>query len=168
MLAESLQEDRIAVCVKDSDGKVLDQNAHCRVLCGDCQGRVCSKGCMELYAHDGTRQWRRWGSSIYRHSRINDQYFDITLLSTGQHIVTFLQPLKDQYEKALRYYRERGLTRRETDVIALIIRGQSNQDICGRLSISRATLRTHLNNIYRKVRDAGQAAPFLPAKRLPE
>ncbi|MGD8843056.1 MAG: helix-turn-helix transcriptional regulator [Gammaproteobacteria bacterium] len=167
MLAESLQEDRIAVCVKDSDGKVLEQNALCRVLCGDCQGQVCRRGCMELYAGDDTQQWRQWGSRVYKNSRINDKYFDITLLCSDQHIVTFLQPLKDQYEKALRYYRERGLTRRETDVVALLIRGKTNPDICSRLSISRATLRTHLNNIYRKVRDLGEAPPFLPANRMP-
>ena len=167
MLAESLQEDRIAVCVKDSDGQVLEQNALCRSLCGDCQGRVCTKGCMELYADDDTQQWPQWGSRVYKNNRVNDDFFDVTLLCSDRHIVTFLQPLKEQYAKALRYYRECGLTRRETDVVSLLIRGISNADICSRLSISRATLRTHLNNIYRKVRDLGEVPAFLPANRLP-
>jgi len=41
----------------------------------------------------------------------------------------------------------------------------SNQEICESLSISKATLRTHLNNIYRKCRDLGEEPKFVPANR---
>ena len=68
---------------------------------------------------------------------------------------------------ALSYYRNKGLTRRETEVVSLTIRGISNTDICKSLSITRATLRTHLNNIYHKFRDLGESPEFFPANRTP-
>jgi DNA-binding CsgD family transcriptional regulator len=67
---------------------------------------------------------------------------------------------------ALAYYRDRDLTRRETEVVSLTIRGVSNPEICEQLSISRATLRTHLNNVYRKFRDLGEVPEFMPANRI--
>jgi hypothetical protein len=33
-------------------------------------------------------------------------------------------------------------------------------------SISKATLRTHLNNVYRKFRDLGEVPAFMPANRI--
>jgi DNA-binding CsgD family transcriptional regulator len=167
MLAESLIEDNIAVCVKDAKKTVLEQNDLCRAICGDCLGKVCQSGCMALYAEDGSQQWKAWGSRVYNNGCVNNAFFDVTLLCSDQHIITFLQPLQEKYEAALRYYRARGLTRRQADVVSLAIQGATNADICERLSISRATLRTHLNNIYRKLRDLGEVPEFMPAGRLP-
>ena len=67
---------------------------------------------------------------------------------------------------ALAYYREKGLTKRETEVVSLTIRGISNPEICKTLSISKATLRTHLNNVYHKFRDLGEVPEFMPANRV--
>ena len=167
MLDESLRSGNIAVCVKGADKKVLEQNDQCRSICGDCVGQVCEKGCMEIYAEDGAQQWKGWGSTVYRNSHIHGDFFDVTLLCSNENIITFLQPLKDKYEMALSYYRDKGLTRRETEVVSFTIRGISNTEICKQLSISRATLRTHLNNIYRKFRDMGETPEFFPPNRVP-
>jgi DNA-binding CsgD family transcriptional regulator len=166
LLEESLQAGDIAVCVKDAHKRVLMQDDKCRSICGDQLGRVCEEGCMALYASDRQQQWKDRGARLYTNSRIYGSFHDVTLLHSGERIITFLQPLKDNYEKALAYYRDKGLTRREGEVIGLIIHGITNTDICKRLSISRATLRTHLNNIYRKFRDLGELPEFIPANRL--
>jgi DNA-binding CsgD family transcriptional regulator len=166
MLAESLLQDNIAVCVKNADKMVLEQNDLCRAICGDCLGEVCEQGCMALYARDADQQWKTWGSRVYTNGCVQNAFFDVTLLCSDRHIITFLQPLKDKYDMAMRYYRARGLTQRETDVVSLAIRGITNADICKRLLISRATLRTHLNNIYRKLRDLGEVPEFMPPCRL--
>jgi DNA-binding CsgD family transcriptional regulator len=166
LLQESLEASDIAVCVKDAQRKVLMQNDRCREICGDHLGRACEQGCMELLAGDRLQQWKDWGMRVYRNSLINGSFNDVTLLCGTDRTITFLQPLKDKYEKALAYYREKGLTRRESEVIALTIQGSSNTDICACLSISRATLRTHLNNIYRKLRDLGEMPEFIPANRI--
>ena len=53
-----------------------------------------------------------------------------------------------------------ALTGRELEVLELIVAGQSNKEIGGSLSISEATVKTHINNILSKmgVTDRTQAA----------
>jgi two-component system NarL family response regulator len=53
-----------------------------------------------------------------------------------------------------------GLTSRELDVLALIVKGNSNKEIAAALNISEATVKTHINNILSKLgaSDRTQAA----------
>jgi DNA-binding CsgD family transcriptional regulator len=44
-----------------------------------------------------------------------------------------------------------GITRREEEVIRLLIEGKSYEDIASALTISLSTVKTHTNNIYRKL-----------------
>jgi DNA-binding CsgD family transcriptional regulator len=44
-----------------------------------------------------------------------------------------------------------GLTRREIEVLELVAQGQTNAEVAARLVISRATVRTHLENIFEKL-----------------
>ncbi|WP_030687242.1 response regulator transcription factor [Streptomyces globisporus] len=55
-----------------------------------------------------------------------------------------------------------GLTERETEVLALVADGLSNLEIAGRLRISTATVKTHINNLFAKtgVRDRAQAVRY--------
>ena len=165
-LQQSLDTGEIATCVKDSEKVVLSQNDYCRKICGERQGEVCETGCMALYARDTRQQWKGWGSRVYKNSLLHGRFFDVTLFCSAENIITFLQPLKDKYELALAYYEDKGLTRRETEVVSLTIRGVSNPEICEQLSISKATLRTHLNNVYRKFRELGEVPAFMPPNRV--
>jgi DNA-binding NarL/FixJ family response regulator len=55
-----------------------------------------------------------------------------------------------------------GLSPRETEVLALIAAGRSNQEITEDLHVSMATVKTHVNRIFAKtgVRDRAQAVAY--------
>ena len=165
MLEHSLSSGSVAVCVKDQDRKVLMQDDLCRSICGERTGQVCNDGCMQLLAADRQRQWRDWGCTVYRNSRIHDEHFDVSLICSDERIITFLQPLEEKYRAALVHYATMGLTGREQQILGLILRGRTNLQICEELSISRPTLRTHLNRAYAKLRDGGASMEFLPGCR---
>jgi DNA-binding NarL/FixJ family response regulator len=55
-----------------------------------------------------------------------------------------------------------GLTPREAEVLGLIAEGLPNAEICDRLSISHATVKTHINRIFTKIgaHDRSQAVRY--------
>ncbi len=159
------QEDNFSVCIKDITGKVLMQNKSCTKICGNYNNKICDIGCMQLYAKDTSQQWQNWGSRVYNNSFVHNAYYDITLLCSDEYLITFLQPLKEKYKQALSYYQDINLTKREMQIITCLIQGKSNSLICRDLSISKSTLKTHLNHIYRKINDSGKSAKYLPYKR---
>jgi DNA-binding CsgD family transcriptional regulator len=58
-----------------------------------------------------------------------------------------------------------GLTRREVEVIALIIEGKTNAQIATTLVISRSTVRRHVEHILRKLDVSSRAAAAVKASR---
>jgi DNA-binding NarL/FixJ family response regulator len=61
-----------------------------------------------------------------------------------------------------------GLTPREAEVLALIADGLSNAQICARLVVSPATVKTHVNRIFAKIgaRDRAQAVRYAYRHKL--
>jgi NarL family two-component system response regulator LiaR len=57
------------------------------------------------------------------------------------------------------------LTEREVEVLRLVARGQSNQEIANQLVISEATVRTHVSNILGKLHLASRTQAALYALR---
>ncbi|MBJ3810134.1 response regulator transcription factor [Streptomyces flavofungini] len=55
-----------------------------------------------------------------------------------------------------------GLTMRETEVVALIAEGMTNQEIARALHVSTATVKTHINNLFAKagLKDRAQAVRY--------
>ncbi|GAA3204674.1 response regulator [Dactylosporangium siamense] len=61
-----------------------------------------------------------------------------------------------------------GLTDRELQVLRLVAEGLSNTEIAGRLHVSDATVKTHINHVFAKtgVRDRAQAVAYAYRHRL--
>ncbi len=61
-----------------------------------------------------------------------------------------------------------GLTKRESEVLGLLVEGQANRGIAGRLYLSEETVKTHLRSIYRKLgaRDRSQAIATALRERM--
>ncbi len=88
---------------------------------------------------------------LFPNTKIGDEYFDIFFLHDSGHRIVFLQPLQQQYEAWLKRFMNRGLSPRELEVVRLGLQGLTNSQLTRKLGISRATLKTHLNNIYKKI-----------------
>jgi LuxR family maltose regulon positive regulatory protein len=55
---------------------------------------------------------------------------------------------------------------RELEVLALIAAGNSNADIAGRLFVSGSTVKTHVNNLYRKLGARNRTQAVARAKEM--
>lgn len=58
------------------------------------------------------------------------------------------------------------LTQRETEILALLTEGLSNKEIAAKLYIATETVKTHLQNIYRKLDANGRMAALKAARAL--
>ena len=164
-LETNLSQNNVGFCVKDRNKKVLLQNKLCIDICGKRDDAVCDIGCMNLYSNDNSQQWKENGSHVYKNTYVHNQYFDITVLASEDTLITFLQPLHSNYNEAIKFYREIGLSSKEFEVITNVIQNRTNVEICQLLDISKSTLKSHLNSIYRKVRKKGLEPKFIPGNR---
>lgn len=62
--------------------------------------------------------------------------------------------------------REIKLTRRELEVLCLVVEGKSNQDVADALFVSVRTVKFHLANIYDKLQVTNRVQAFRVATRL--
>ncbi len=167
-LDEMLASEGIGVCMRDAEQRVLSQNEHCREVCGERGGTVCDNGCIRLCEDDTARADDSEGSRLYADSEIFGRACDVTVIQSGDTRMTLLQPLEARHRRALSAFIDAGLSAREMAVIELVVQGLSNSQICERLNIARATLRTHLNRAYRKAREHGVEPLDLPPSRQAE
>ena len=58
------------------------------------------------------------------------------------------------------------LTSRETEVLSLVAQGSNNQEIAGKLFVREVTIKTHLNNIFKKLNVSNRTQAVLLAMQL--
>jgi LuxR family maltose regulon positive regulatory protein len=58
------------------------------------------------------------------------------------------------------------LSARELEVLALIAAGDSNEEIAARLFVSRSTVKTHINHLYRKLEARSRTQAIARAREL--
>ena len=155
MLEKILEGSGVSVCVQDLRGEILYQNSPCVSICGGRVGLLdpafCRKRCLRHYVSDPRIPAQNEGTQSHSDRRIGGSFFDVVFLKTGTSLVTILHPVGDRGQAEVRLLAAAGLSRREVEIAALIVRDVPNTEIARRLGIAKSTLKTHLNNIYRKV-----------------
>ncbi|MFA6082365.1 MAG: LuxR C-terminal-related transcriptional regulator [Patescibacteria group bacterium] len=58
------------------------------------------------------------------------------------------------------------LTKRETEILTLVIEGRSSQEVADMLYVSKRTIDFHLANIYEKLQVSNRVQAFRRAARL--
>ena len=142
------------ICIKDTQARILHQNAVCRDICGDRYGTFCRDGCMKSFdIHSDWPLLNMGGKLQVNLELINGSHYDTIIFNDGEDIVSLLFRVKGRNTEHLRFSKKYGLSEREAEVITLAIEGHSNFAISKKLFISTTTLKTHLNNIYKKLPD---------------
>ncbi|MCC7441020.1 MAG: helix-turn-helix transcriptional regulator [Bdellovibrionales bacterium] len=153
---------RVGTCIKknvrvNSTGKVeaqvVHQNSSCKAICGEREFTFCSDGCMASLRPGITGPLPENAIHVIQGVTMGNTTLDAALISdtSDGSLVTFLCPTLEQQAALKERLLALGLSARETEVALAVMAGNSRAEIASRLSISKATLKTHLNNLYRKL-----------------
>jgi NarL family two-component system response regulator LiaR len=77
-----------------------------------------------------------------------------------------LIPQKTQIEEQEFNQNELGISKREFDVLTLVSKGLSNQEIADALFVSTNTIKTHTSNIFEKLEVKNRTQAIIKAKNL--
>lgn len=157
MSAELFQfqdNQKVGVCVKTLGGEIISLSGACNRVCNQKIGDVCTKGCMTLYPQLPECAALNEGMSHQKNVSLDGVNVDAVIVNDGRHLTTMIYTLEvdqDKLRKQEEYLRDKGLTRSEIRIMQMALDGMSNAQIAEKLFISKATLKTHLNNIYKKL-----------------
>lgn len=142
----------LGICIKNQERIVEFQNDLCISTCGKMLGEVCDKGCMLNFK--GTNSKYSEGMSLIKNSKVDEHFSDAVIINDNQSLVTIFYPLESKHQSLkleANELKEFGLTKAELEIIQLKLSGMMNSDITKKLFIAKSTLKTHLNNIYKKL-----------------
>lgn len=145
---------KLGLCIKDLDKKVIFQNTNCIKTCGSMVGTVCGKTCMQIYKQVEECAAVSEGMKLFKGTEVDGHRVDALIVNDGEQITTLLYPLdedQDKFKKQEAFFKERGLTKSELRIMQMVMQGMTNATIAEKLFISKATLKTHLNNVYKKL-----------------
>lgn len=144
--------NKIGFCEKNADGIVIFQNKICNSICGLQKGIKCNSGCM--LDNSKANSIDAYGFSLHRDIfKGTKTHVDGVILRSPQNIYTFLFEKTHFIDKAMLQLKEYGLTKTEELITRLILAGNLNTDIANLMFVSKKTIHTHLNNIYKKIPD---------------
>lgn len=137
----------LGLCKKNSNREVIFQDEMCLQICGNVTGQICTKGCMANYAPIE-------GMTLVKNSAVENNVVDAVVINDGTSITTLLYSIDktaEEVEVDEKKLISFGLSKSEVVIFLLVMKGKMNSQIQKHLFISKATLKTHLNNIYKKL-----------------
>lgn len=141
----------IGVCVKSPDGVVQTQNHKCMEVCGDQLGKKCAFGC-GLFISEKMAAWGiDKGFNTFRCTMNHGLRINVALINDGVHLTSLIYDVTETVRDQMAAAEKFRLSNAETKVLELYLHGYTNAEIAAKLFVCRTTLRTHLNNIYKKI-----------------
>lgn len=153
-LLDMFDFDDVSICVASADKKVLFQNSGCESICGSQIDKFCKK-CQDAFSTADQQKLHPFAKrsaatfstqknianttcTVYRHEEKNNK------------ILTVFSKTAKKKQNFTQYFRKKKLTKREIEIAHLILKKESNANMCALLNVSKSTLKTHLNNLYKK------------------
>lgn len=144
--------ETLGVCIKSLDRRVRFQNQACIALCGEKKdGELCEQGCMIHYKSGIGDCSFDQGLRLFRNIEVPQARADAVVINDGKEITTLLFEKQALVKRQVAYLETFRLSPTEVSVIEKVLTGMTNQEVADALCISKSTLRTHLNNIYKKI-----------------
>ncbi|XGC79467.1 LuxR C-terminal-related transcriptional regulator [Bdellovibrio bacteriovorus] len=155
--------DHLGVCIKDQQRCVIFQNSHSKKICGEVVGAICQKTCFKLLSGIADCTPVSECINVFKKVSVEGKTVDVVMIDDGEKITTLLHEVfedADSEEKREAFYVRKGLTKSEVRIMQLVHEGCTNAQIAEKLFISKATLKTHLNNIYKKIPRSSARQPL--------
>ena len=141
----------LGFCLKNSENVVVSQNSLCEKICGNQAGQMCSKLCSSLLEEIPPISQ---GMHLHKDQVIENDRVDVMIAKLAEQNMTLLYPLESQevyLNKQADYFKSYRLTKSEISIMLMAMNGMTNAEIAEKLFVSRSTVKTHFNNIYRKL-----------------
>ncbi len=144
---------KLGICVKNQESTVTYQNDECIRLCGARMNDKCHESCMKNYQLDAPLVLNQ-GMKLIKNCDTANGKADAVVIHDGETITTLLYGLEDKAKNiatTLEEIKKNDLTKSEITIVELILQGLSKKEMTKKLFVSEATIKTHLNNIYKKL-----------------
>lgn len=149
------------ICVKSPDWMIEHQNASCIAICGNNIGKRCQDTCWRVTRSTALGTGREVGIKAFKNKGFRNNACDVAMVFQEDRITSFLCPLTEEAEREKQALQTRGLTNREIEIFQLRKRGFKNIEIEHELNISRATLKTHIGHILKKINSSSLSCAFV-------
>lgn len=145
--------ESVGICIKDKSSKVIYQNDLCKMHCGNMNQEICTKGCMIGHQRELPESLKQ---GIRTKGLINSDIgiIDSIVIEDSQTITTLFYDIDFKnkiIEQDLLSLEKSSLTKSETIILKEILAGKSKNDISKKLFISLSTVKSHINNLYKKL-----------------
>ncbi|MCB9061448.1 MAG: helix-turn-helix transcriptional regulator [Halobacteriovoraceae bacterium] len=128
------------------------------LLCDGAEKSCCSAGrlkCDErcLPHFQTLKESKSWnqGLVILQNKLIDNKPCNLIFIKSGDLIITYVFNIDDSSQHFKKELEQLSLTPREVEICLLKLAGRKNKEISKLLFISPLTLKTHLNNCYKKL-----------------
>jgi DNA-binding CsgD family transcriptional regulator len=155
-LSDFFMQKSAATCVVNEKNIILEINTECQNLLRKCKGELLKEEFLsKQYANENLtleENYRQESKSFYYYVKDFVYQVNINLLNKDEKILKVIQIIsaKQDAKVNIKSHPELGITKKEQDILLMILTGLKSADIANCMHISVNTLKTHLRHIHQK------------------